>query len=433
MKSTSKVIALLIITALSAVSSLDLNLVRRRRDGDTKIDPDTLKTDNAIMEKAVKQTKAARALLYKPNDVALTQLKIAADRLKPFVQLVDAWDQVDTTLKPANKADLAKVDTNKVSVWNHFLFNRQLEGGQLGKDTKKNDQLSIIGRISNKNGTGYDHAAFLALVGDIGTAIGDYSVKQPKDDIEEKKKFEVYAQIFGQFKNTASLSTVPKKDEALKLIAKVLYDQRSGDTITSNNKKKERGLVFNTDKSVKLEPARSGVFDCNKDKKIDKELGFKDDSKELIPPTKWPYQTVEKATIDKCAKEPWAGHYSGSINEVLMVLDLLIYTSSNDENLAHPLLSFELSKEETDKFTAIQGFTLPDFKSPNLNDAKREARAALAAAFLVGGGYHTANEVHFTVKKYLDKDKKLAGKKVAECDDTSTDKVSALFAKYTKS
>ena len=417
---------------MTVVLTLDLNSQRRkRRDDEIKVDPEERKSDPAVLAKAKKQTKAARALLYKPNDEALNQLKIAADRIEAFVQLVDSWDQKTTTVK---KDDWKNIDIDNVSVWNHFLFNRQIEGGQLGKDTKKNDQLSIIGKIKNKNGNGHDHAAFLALIGDVGTAIGDYSVKPIPDEkkVKEYKSYQLYKQIFDSFKNFASLSSVPKKDEALKQVAKIQYNQRSGDTITSGNKRTQRGLVFEND-DVKTEPARSGVFNVNVDKSIDTELGITDE-KELIPATKWPYQTLLPSTMDSCKEEPWAGHYSGSINEVLMIFDWLTYVSSNDENLAHPLMSFELNEKEKDtkSLKEIQNFVLPDYKNLKLNDAKREARAALSAAFLVGGGYHTANEVYFTVKKYLG-DKSLAGIFVASCDPSSTDNLSKLFGKYTKS
>lgn len=373
---------------------------------DTQQLPNVFQTDPAIIAKAKSQTTAARKLLYKPNDVAKGQMSIAAAKLKAMVNLLDSWDGKD---------------------WNNTFFNRQIEGLQLEtKKNSKNEQLAILGRIQNKNGTGYDHAAFLALIGDVGTAIDDYAVKfhgkncdtdypLPKDK-KDKGECKAFKPIFDQFLSTASIQTITNKAEAMVAITRQMFNERSGNAITNCRKKKERGIVFEG-ADPQQDPPRSGVFDLNKSDAIDSTLGITENK---IPPTRWPYQKMPEGVMTACA-EPWAGHYSGSVLEIMMVFDWLTFVSSNDANLAHPLLSFNYDYKDLKRPTTM----------PQLDDEKRKARAILSAAFLVGGGYHTANEVYYSIKKYLG-DSTVKTKKEAFCDTNATTKFNELCGEFTK-
>lgn len=99
----------------------------------------------------------------------------------------------------------------------------------------------------------------------------------------------------------------------------------------------------------------------------------------------WPWQTIPEKYFQ--CKEPWAGHYSGSIVEVIWSMDL--FTSPKASAL----------KE------AQRSFTGGDADKKALNTPERRCKAALSAAFLMVVGYHSAIEVKPTVDQYLGKPK----------------------------
>lgn len=67
-----------------------------------------------------------------------------------------------------------------------------------------------------------------------------------------------------------------------------------------------------------LEP-RSGILNLGEqaDKKI--KLTYK----KPLKPISWPWQTVPKKLIDRCGTEPCAGHFSGSLYELILMQELL--------------------------------------------------------------------------------------------------------------
>jgi hypothetical protein len=124
---------------------------------------------------------------------------------------------------------------------------------------------------------------------------------------------------------------------------------------------------------------------------------------------KWPWQMIPKNYLTKC-KEPWAGHYSGSIVEVLFMLDQF---TKADQAIGRddPLKSFV----ETGGL---------------LNNKYRRCKGALAASFLISIGYHSAIEVKPTIWMYLGHPKPKIftnDSAPADCDTNSTRDIVGLM------
>ncbi len=94
-----------------------------------------------------------------------------------------------------------------------------------------------------------------------------------------------------------------------------------------------------------------------------------DDKK--LPELGWPWQTVPKKFIEEhCATEPWAGHFSGSLYELILMLELF--------DRADP------KKDDSEK----------------LPKEKKNLYAGVASSFLIGTGMHSAVEVVYVDKLY---------------------------------
>jgi len=105
-----------------------------------------------------------------------------------------------------------------------------------------------------------------------------------------------------------------------------------------------------------------------------------------LPPIGWFWQLVPKKLVDKCADEPWAGHFSGSLYELILM---------------------------------IQTFN----KEAKPNSDQKKMYAGIASSFLIATGMHTAVEVVYVVKNYLGTEVKPPSKdKLAEtvCSGATT-------------
>ena len=144
-------------------------------------------------------------------------------------------------------------------------------------------------------------------------------------------------------------------------------EERGGSAIAPRKKGGPNGAERGSD-NTKMGTPRSGLLTQTVDKS-----GFS---------AIWPWQLIPKKYMENCP-EPWAGHYSGSIVEVLFDLDLFSKTNTSVGG-DDPLKSFE-------------GKSM-------LDNENRRCKAALAGAFLISIGYHSAIEVKPTIWAYLGKD-----------------------------
>jgi len=344
-----------------------LNLLRRKSKTKNPLDLTLPSAYQAGIPKVKKladqQVAAARKLLTNPGPEATHILKIAANRLK------SNWQNNHITENEKN-------DDN---------FNRSINGGIWNERTTEDKQENIrmqitrIAKVALDNSPlPMDRAGVLAVLGDIGTAVFDCNdlpgeeAKLEKEKLEKKdtkkteaniKKLKAYCFIVRSF---APILSIPFaniiKDGATAKLA------RGGSVIAPRKADgpngKERGMIFNADK-LKLD-ARSGLLSQGTD-----DSGFS---------AHWPWQTIPKKYMETC-QEPWAGHYSGSIVEILYMLDMFTkadQTIGRDE----PLRSFNES-------------------GGLLNNPYRRCKAALAASFLISIGYHSAIEVKPTIWMYL--------------------------------
>jgi len=267
-----------------------------------------------IKKKADDQVAAARNLLTKPNEKAKEILKAVASKLKLI------W--VKDIIKENEK--------------NQKNFNRSINGGILAGRTTADDeensrmQITRIAKVENDNNPEpMDRAGVLAVLGDIGTAIFDCDPNFCKDETvpkcqekkakEEKKTIEGYCNVSKAIAKTLNV----KFNDLLAMGAKA-KKERGGSAIAPRKKGGPNGAERGSD-NTKMGTPRSGLLTQTVDKS-----GFS---------AIWPWQLIPKKYMENCP-EPWAGHYSGSIVEVLFDLDLFTKANSSVGG-DDPLKSFE--------------------------------------------------------------------------------------------
>ena len=134
----------------------------------------------------------------------------------------------------------------------------------------------------------------------------------------------------------------------------------------------------------------------------------------------WPWQRLPTEYF-KC-EEPWAGHYSGSILEVLFMLDTTTKAKFNNHD---PFATFRKNNAP-----AIE----PAVMGKKFNNVEQQCKAALAGAFLISIGYHSAIEVKPTMWAFLGKPMPKIFSRFApigDCDKTATDDIVKLFESCT--
>jgi hypothetical protein len=325
--------------------------------------PAEVQKDNiVVVQKANQQTEAARKLFAKPGPIANEILKTVSKKISKL--LIDE-------------------DLNK-KLMNTTVFNRAKFRGILDNTSKKateptkrleaainrkNIQNFLFAKVADET-TGIkaiDRAGVVAMMGDIGTAIFD-CVENSAD-----KKIKIFCEV----KKIISSKFEEKGINDITGQANVAKTQRGGSTIAKNKKDTikdgvkhpaERDEMKTSDGNFKLEE-RSKLLSTTTD-----DSDFK---------ASWPWQLLPEVYMKKCA-EPWAGHYSGSIVEILFSLDLFTQIDPIGQDI--PLLSFGQSNNPTNK---------------QLDTDARKCKAALGAAFLLSVGYHSAIEVKPTIWAYL--------------------------------
>jgi hypothetical protein len=200
----------------------------------------------------------------------------------------------------------------------------------------------------------------ISYLGDLGTIIADYRINKTG-----KAKLKIGNDGIDKF--LAAKKFAPIKDADLT----VFHKERAGIHFAPAKKEERQGTA----------PAdlrnRKGIFESGAE--ADKALG-KTVPKDQINEAKWPDQYILlKRLEDKTVTEPWAGHMSGSCPEVAMAWD--IFTNVD------PMLSIDPTKIKAN--------------AGKLDSADRKVKVALAAAMLIGLGFHSAMEVYEPTDDYL--------------------------------
>jgi hypothetical protein len=324
------------------------------------------------------QNIAARGMFIRPNDQIKALVKNIANG---FTKLID----------PSIKGTLKQID------FMHIKVNRQIseplnieEGAKSGRlmdylikpkvDGVDPTYAYIVALIYDIKEKGIidpkirnhmlNMAGIMGWVGDLGQAMFDYT-KDMKDDHNKK--------VFDAIKATV----VPQKEQAnFQTLINSARENLGGDAITNVHKKKERGTCSNFPTAATSSP-RSGLFDLNQNAEIDKTFTDSYIAKSTyVFALKWPWQQVPKILVDSCKAEPFAGHYSGSIIEIITLIDIL-------------------TGESYDTIRKYANAKINTAKDPSLNTPARREKAAFASAFIIGLGYHSAIEVLPTVAAYL--------------------------------
>jgi len=235
-------------------------------------------------------------------------------------------------------------------------------------------RISNVKNSANVAPKPLENAGILAILGDIGTATMDCVDMDPNKVKEmtpkEKEKNTNLCEIKKAMMGFANIHGTQQQIVFQGQINKALRE-RGGSAIAPRKKAgpngeeelAERGKI----KAKGISP-RSGLLAIDKDNS-----GWT---------AGWPWQTLPQEYFD--CKEVWSGHYSGSILEILFMLDM--FTKSNgDVGGDDPMKSFD---EQT-----------------MLETPSRKCKAALAGAFLIAIGYHSAIEVKPTIWLYLGKQK----------------------------
>jgi hypothetical protein len=381
------------------VSSLSVSMLRKKKTGQAvcvKINADFASiscyptdcqgTNTAVRVKAIEQLTSARKLLNNPGSVAIDELAAMGTVLKEIAEDLK-WEGVPRTTaqgKPVafNGNELTKELQAKNVLLNRD-FNRQIfpkgAWGVYSEDLSRTRQILAIGRVGLKTGNAMEIGGMIGIIGDIGTALVDYTDASLAAD--KKALFgEVVKTFIAKYPNTTVRSKADLTTQ-LNLMSTKITKERGGTPITRGKKKVERGNCLTAADGREL-GLRKGLMNLGEE--VDAIILGK--AGEILPAIWWPWQTVPNRLIICANNEPWAGHVSGSIGEILYVMDLLKWSATLDAGgEADPMLSYSGSSA-----TPTQ-----------LNVATRRARAALAAAMLISYGYHSATEVAYTIHAYL--------------------------------
>lgn len=206
-----------------------------------------------------------------------------------------------------------------------------------------------------------DYLGFLGLLGDIGACLQDVinrnlDINNPGD----KPKFGIKDALISFF-----------GDDLLNK-SKAFYTKYSPDSYydikTDPGKRSKKG----DRKTCTASGKRSGVMDVgtivDETIKVNNVIVSNLNKASQLPGVSWPWQTVRKSLIDFCPKEPWAGHFSGSLYELILMLEIFDRES--------PTADTEPSSD------------------------KKKTYSAIASAFLIATGMHSAVEVVYVDKLY---------------------------------
>lgn len=311
-------------------------------------------TDVATIENkqlALRQTTEARHLLYTPNNFLLDELSIYAERCLDFI------------------TELQEITDNKA--YEELLAGIRVFDPQHGYLRGKHlaDLIDIINRVIDGSADGTDIAGLFNFIGDIGTCVTDYNENQKR--------------IVTALENTFGLTN-------LAVLGQNILKAKGGNIIAplkKGNAKVTPKIPSERYWDATSWKVRAGILETGS--AADGKLKNFIESKP-IQSADWPKQFIMYGRV-KQTKEPWSGHMSGSIVEVLMMLDII-----SGEN---PMLPYD---NATVPNTSVLRIKL-------LATKERRSKAAISLAFLIGIGYHSAMECLETVTAYLGNDLRRSG------------------------
>jgi hypothetical protein len=214
-------------------------------DQRTSVYPADFQISPQSKSKAFMQTKAARDLLTTPRGLVLTTIKKVAAKLSNLIGVSKLAASVGSSL-------LKKINFNAKTIFDKD-FNRQKNNEGFWKYKQGFELYDVIRKIALGNGDLTERLGFLGFVGDLGTALMDMEYQ---DIIEE------IAKLVG--------NPWAKPEENVNIInqQRTALQAWTGDAITNNKKKPERGFCMET--KMKITPRGFGVLDSAKGKTASK-------------------------------------------------------------------------------------------------------------------------------------------------------------------
>ncbi len=377
----------------------DIHIDPARRTRNPNPDP---ANQTETQKLAKRQTKAARNLMYNPNETLNEQLRAAAITLIEKIENLGA-----NNMEQEGELGKTKLQT--------ALFGRIL--GKEGIMAKKQPEevIAIIRKIAEKpaEANANERMLLIALMGDIGALYADTGATTGVENRSEEQAKTLRNSLLPEHMSGGQVKGNGQIDKIQKL---------AGSKVVGPKKKEERSRpweelvrIMGTNKTKKLSLIpRTGIH--NTGNEIDNELGI--GLNHRIKPTKWQIAHMNKNRVNGM-QEPLAGHMSGSPAEILQVWDALVGMPENEQ--------YSLYDDKAKDGQAI------DQQSQEYT--AREARAAGASAFLIAGGYHSAVEVLEGTKTYMGENPRKGKDWDAGMDygnGNATDYTEELHSKFTK-
>lgn len=349
---------------------------RGEKLADPNVFPAEYQTSEEVKKNVMIQSRAARELFYNPPKSVLDTLKNVASNYSKFL-LANSKSKTGGILETLGSENR---QTGGAGTWQVFEAVKLL----LGDQPEKVFHSDVIARIiKGSDVLPRDHYGFIGYLGDIGAQLQDNINRVNKQNKVNGKVTEMLKSYFGEelegkstdyYAKFSPDKYFDKKDEA-----------NSKDWERHRSKQGDRKTCFdkqNTSKSTdstkikKHMPqrmdSRTGLFNMGREADAlitvgsEKASKLKDEKK--LPAIGWPWQTIIKRLIDFCPNEPWAGHFSGSLYELILMLELF---------------------DRTDPKSTTE---------PSLE--KKNIYAGIASAFLLATGMHSAVEVVYVDKLY---------------------------------
>ena len=306
-------------------------------------------TSELTKEFALQQTILARKALYTPATMLAQELQQAATKLH----------QLYTELTPINQDALGA-----------RILGTQ--GLLPGKD--RSDLGKVLEKVAQNNRVNAnDRAIVIALMGDMGALYADTgattgTARSKEASAALRSKLNEQLHMMGLH--------VPNKE-----IIQDIQKRGGSDTVGPNKKQERTRPSYQNDLEI---PLRTGIH--NRGKSADEVLEISQDDR--LRQARWAVAQLDTTLIQNTT-EPLAGHMSGSPAEILQVWDMLRGEKPNDQYM-HALDSHRNNPSVWDPMHHLTEQTR----------AQHYARAAGAAAFLIGNGYHSAVEVTEGILNY---------------------------------
>lgn len=394
-----------------------------------------------VTQKAQEQSTAAINLLTNPNKLSKDILTTIAGKIKlmyaglqestkvnkSFQRSIygGAWQgsrrQTTELMDKAHWEDIEKMlneikQTSGLQLYNEVkadidAFHREVASHQQKK----------IDLVATGNGAPIDRCGIMGICGDIGTALFDCDpTKDPNS---------VYCQI--KKKALESVQDAVDRNCFDTEYIKLAKATRGGSAIAPKKKPTRDASGNEIPNTAERGDYKDPVTKKNKS-------GYRSGLLSTTAPNNqpfkaiWPWQMIPGAYMDNCV-EPWAGHYSGSIVEVLYMMDY--FTKEESE---HPMRSWNKFVNSIQNPVCQQKLLSanPAIPAAQLQQKVQERRckAALAASFLISLGYHSAIEIKPTIWMYLEQTPPsifTMASTTAQCDITATQDIVTLMRECT--